>query len=366
MCRSTSQPAASRHEAKESAAMHADLSEAIELYKNLMIEAGKGLIGLEDVKEKVAVAFFSEIPTTLSADTKRRVNAGLVWLAGVPGVGKTYFGVVFSAATQTTFARVQGRADLTPGDVVGVELFNPKTGEWEKRLGPIVKANFLLIDEGNRIPPKSQSAFLEANQDRTVTLGDTTLHLPEFFFAMMTTNPVETGEGTYPLSAANADRFTFMVNVGYLPPEEEQKLVTLNLKKVAIRPLVTPERVIQLRSAIGEQVGLHPQLARYIRRIVVATRPSSQVNGHVERASSSLVEEYVELGASPRATVCWGPTAKTRAVLVGERNQVYPEDVQALARNILAHRLYLRPRARRAGVTVEHVIDEIIARVPIP
>ncbi len=346
--------------------MHADLLEAVDLFKNLIVESGKGLIGLEDVKEKVAVAFFSEIPTTLSADSRRRVNAGLVWLAGVPGVGKTYFGVVFAAATSTTFARVQGRADLTPGDVVGVELFNPKTGEWEKRLGPIVKANILLIDEGNRIPPKSQSAFLEANQDRTVTLGDTTLQLPEFFFAMMTTNPVETGEGTYPLSAANADRFTFLVNVGYLTPEEEQKLVTLNIKKVAIRPLVTPERVIQLRTAIGEHVALHPQLARYIRRLVVAARPSGQSNGRRDRSASPLVEEFVELGASPRATVCWGPTARTRAVLVGERDYVYPEDIQALAKNILSHRLYLRPRARRAGIDVEHVIDDLIAQVPIP
>ncbi len=343
--------------------MHADLAESIEVYKNLMIEAGKGLIGLDEVKEKATIAFFSEIPTTLSGDARRRVNAGLLWLAGVPGVGKTYFGLVFSAATQTTFARVQGRADLTPGDVVGVELFNPKTGEWEKRLGPIVRANILLIDEGNRIPPKSQSAFLEANQDQTVTLGDTTLHLPEFFFSMMTTNPVETGEGTYPLSAANADRFTFQVNVGYLLPEEEQKLVTLNIKKVVIRPLITPERVIHLRAAIGEHAGLHPLLARYIRRLVVATRPSRQAE---QRSPSPLVEEFVELGASPRATVSWGPTARTRAVLVGERDQVYPEDVQALARNILSHRLYLRPRARRAGVTVEHVIDDIVARVPIP
>jgi MoxR-like ATPase len=346
--------------------MHADLSEAIDLYKRLILEAGKGLIGLDDVKEKVAVAFFSEIPTTLSADSRRRVNAGLVWLAGVPGVGKTFFGLLFSKATRTTFARVQGRADLTPGDVVGVELFNPKTGEWERRPGPIVRANFLLIDEGNRIPPKSQSAFLEANQDRTVTLGDTTLNLPDFFFAMMTTNPVETGEGTYALSAANADRFTFLINVGYLAPEDEEKLVTLDLKRVTIHPLVTPERVIQLRSAIGEQVALHPLLARYIRRLVVATRPASQVNGHAGRRPSALVDEYVELGASPRATVCWGPTARTRAALLGERDQVYPEDVQALARNILAHRLYLRPRARRAGVTVERVIDEIVAQVAIP
>ena len=200
--------------------LHPDLQEAIALYQALKAEADKGVVGLNSVKEATFIAFMSEIPTTLSAKKNRRVNAGLVWYRGVPGVGKTYMVLVLAKTTESEFARIQGRADLTPGDIVGVEIFNPKTGEWEKRPGPVVRVNILLLDEGNRISPKSQSAFLEVNQDRTVTLGDYTFELPEFYFAVMTTNPVETGEGTFPLSVANADRFTFLIDVGYLSPDE--------------------------------------------------------------------------------------------------------------------------------------------------
>ncbi|HOO91484.1 MAG TPA: AAA family ATPase, partial [Syntrophales bacterium] len=216
--------------------LNPDLQEAMNLYKTLKTEADKGVIGLDSVKDATFIAFMSEIPTTLNTQKNRRANSGLVWYRGVPGVGKTYMVLVLAKATESEFVRIQGRADLTPGDIVGVEIFNPKTGEWEKRPGPVVRANILLLDEGNRISPKSQSAFLEVNQDRAVTLGDYTFALPEFYFAVMTTNPVETGEGTFPLSAANADRFTFLIDVGYLSPGEERRLVDLDLKAVEILP----------------------------------------------------------------------------------------------------------------------------------
>jgi len=323
-------------------------------------------VGLDAVKEKTFIAFMSEIPTTLSAKKNRRVNAGLVWYRGVPGVGKTYMALILAKTTETQFARIQGRADLTPGDIVGVEIFNPKTGEWEKRPGPVVRANILLLDEGNRISPKSQSAFLEVNQDRTVTLGDYTFELPEFYFAVMTTNPVETGEGTFPLSVANADRFTFLIDVGYLSPDEERQLVDFDIKAVDVLPIVKPERIIALRSAIATRVALHPSLKKYIRRIVRATRPYNPDIHWYERSPSPLVEEFVELGASPRATIAWGPTSRVRALFVRGDDKVLPEDIQALAKNILSHRINLKSRARKAGVTVEDVIQEIIERVPIP
>ena len=346
--------------------LHPDLQEAVALYQALKAEADKGVVGLDAVKEKTFIAFMSEIPTTLSAKKDRRVNAGLVWYRGVPGVGKTYMALVLAKTTESEFARVQGRADLTPGDIVGVEIFNPKTGEWEKRPGPVVRANILLLDEGNRISPKSQSAFLEVNQDRTVTLGDYTFELPEFYFAVMTTNPVETGEGTFPLSAANADRFTFLIDVGYLSPDEERKLVDFDIKAVDILPLVKPERIIELRSAIATRVALHPSLKKYIRRLVRATRPYNPDIHWYERSPSPLVEEFVELGASPRATIAWGPTSRVRALFVRGDDKVLPEDIQALAKNILSHRINLKSRARKAGVTVEGVINEIVERVPIP
>jgi MoxR-like ATPase len=346
--------------------LHQDLQEAIALYKALKTEADKGVVGLDAVKDATFIAFMSEIPTTLSAKKNRRVNAGLVWYRGVPGVGKTYMVLVLAKTTESEFARVQGRADLTPGDIVGVEIFNPKTGEWEKRPGPVVRANILLLDEGNRISPKSQSAFLEVNQDRTVTLGDYTFELPEFYFAVMTTNPVETGEGTFPLSVANADRFTFLIDVGYLSPDEERKLVDFDIKAVEILPLAKPERIIELRSAIATRVALHLSLKKYIRRLVRATRPYNPDIHCYEHSPSPLVEEFVELGASPRATIAWGPTSRVRALFIRGDDKVLPEDIQALAKNILAHRINLKSRARKAGVTVEDVINEVVERVPIP
>ncbi len=346
--------------------LHPDLQEAIALHRALKAEADKGVVGLESVKDATFIAFLSEIPTTLSARKDRRVNAGLVWYRGVPGVGKTYLALVLAQTTESAFARVQGRADLTPGDIIGVEIFNPKTCEWERRPGPVVRANILLLDEGNRIPPKSQSAFLEVNQDRTVTLGDYTFELPEFYFAVMTTNPVETGEGTFPLSAANADRFTFLIDVGYLSPDEERRLVDFDIKAVEIVPLVKPARVVELRSVIAARVHIHPLLKKYIRRLVRATRPYNPDIHWYEHSPSALVEEFVELGASPRATVAWGPTSRVRALCIRADDIVLPEDIQALARSILAHRVILKSRARSAGVTVDQVIADVVERVPIP
>lgn len=346
--------------------MESELKEAIELFKSLIKEADKGIVGLDEVKKMSGIAFFSEIPTTLSTEKNRRVNAGLVWLIGVPGTGKTYFGLVFAAATNTIFGRVQGRADLVPADILGAEIYNPRSGNFETHPGPIVGANVFLIDELNRTPPKSQSAFLEALQDRTVTIGDTVYQLPEFNFALATTNPVETGEGTYPISAAAADRFTFQVNVGYLPPDEEQKLTDFDFKNIVIQQIVEPQKVIAQRSVISEKVFIHRVLKKYIRRLVVASRPQNPKIGCHDKSPSSLVEDFVELGASPRATICWGPTAKVRALLIGERQEVYPEDIQALAKHILGHRIHLKPSARSKGVAVDDVVKEIIEKVPIP
>jgi MoxR-like ATPase len=136
----------------------------------------------------------------------------------VPGVGKTFFGVILAAISNARFARLQGRADLQPTEVVGFQMINPATGELMTEFGPLASAEVILLDEINRIPLKSQSAFLEGLQDRTVTVGKTTYELPAFSFAIATMNPVELGQGTFPLSEAATDRFAIMVNIGYLPP----------------------------------------------------------------------------------------------------------------------------------------------------
>jgi len=262
--------------------------------------------------------------------------------------------------------RLQGRADLQPTEVVGFQMINPATGELMTEFGPLAEAEVILLDEINRIPLKSQSAFLEALQDRTVTVGKTTFELPAFSFAIATMNPVELGQGTFPLSEAATDRFAIMVNIGYLPPEEEAKLVHFDFKKVRLNELMSKERIIQLRGAITEHVFMHPRLAIYIQRLVAATRPyNPETDWHVH-SPSELVEHGVDLGASPRAIICWGRLAKVWALLVRKRTEVYPEDIQDLAPYILGHRLWLGPHAASHGLTTESVIADVIERVAVP
>src|SRR6476619_2001438 len=346
--------------------MHAELQEAIDLHLAIVAEAGNALIGYETEKALANVVLLSEIPTTYDKDQNRQVNAGNLLLRGVPGVGKTFFGVILAAISNAKFARLQGRADLQPTEVVGFQMINPATGAFITEFGPLASAEVILLDESNRIPLKSQSAFLEARQDRTVTVGKTTYELPAFSFAIATMNPIELGQGTFPLSEAATDRFAIMVNIGYLPPAEEAKLVHFDFKKVRLNELLSKEKIVQLRGAINEHVFLHPRLGRYIQRLVAATRrynPDTDWNKH---SPSDLVEHGVDLGASPRAIICWGRLAKVWALLVRKRTEVYPEDIQDLAPYVLSHRIWLGPHAASHGLTVDLVIKDVIERVAIP
>jgi MoxR-like ATPase len=346
--------------------MHPELKEALDLHKAIVAEAGNALIGYDNEKTLANVVLLSEIPTTYDKDEKRQVNAGNLLLRGVPGVGKTFFGVILAAISGAKFARIQGRADLQPTEVVGFQMINPATGQFMTEFGPLASAEVILLDEINRIPLKSQSAFLEGLQDRTVTVGKTTYDLPAFNFAIATMNPVELGQGTFPLSEAATDRFAILVNIAYLPPEEEQKLVSFDFKQVKLHGLMSKERIIELRSVITREVFLHEALAKYIRRLVGATRPYNAESEWTHRSPSELVEKCVDLGASPRATICWGRLVKVWALLKRERSEVYPEDVQDLAKYILSHRVWLGPHAASHGVTTEMVIEDIVDRVPVP
>src|SRR5215475_8810454 len=269
--------------------MHPELKEALDLHKAIVSEAGNALIGYDNEKTLANVVLLSEIPTTYDKDEKRQVNAGNLLLRGVPGVGKTFFGVILAAISGAKFARIQGRADLQPTEVVGLQMINPATGQFMTEFGPLASAEVILLDEINRIPLKSQSAFLEGLQDRTVTVGNTTYELPAFSFAIATMNPVELGQGTFPLSEAATDRFAVIVNIGYLPAEEEAKLVNFDFKHVRLSTLLRKERIIELRTAINEKVFLHERLAKYIQRLVAATRPHNPETGWTEHSPSELV-----------------------------------------------------------------------------
>jgi MoxR-like ATPase len=346
--------------------LHPDLEQAIGFHESIVAEGGKALVGYETAKALANVVLMSEIPTSYDKKEQRQVNAGNLLLRGVPGVGKTFFGVILAAISNAKFVRIQGRADLQPTEVVGFQMINPATGELMTEFGPLAEAEVILLDEINRIPLKSQSAFLEALQDRTITVGKTTFELPAFSFAIATMNPVELGQGTFPLSEAATDRFAIMVNIGYLPPEEEAKLVHFDFKRVRLNALMTKERIVQLRGAINEHVFLHPRLAVYIQRLVAATRPYNPETDWNVHSPSELVEHGVDLGASPRAIICWGRLAKVWALLVRRRTEVYPDDIQDLAPYILGHRIWLGPHAASHGLTTDSVIADVVERVAIP
>lgn len=346
--------------------MHPDLEHAIQFHDAVIAEGAKALVGYDTAKTLANVVLLSEIPTTYDRKEQRQVNSGNLLLRGVPGVGKTFFGVILAAISNARFARLQGRADLQPTEVVGFQMINPATGELITEFGPLAEAEVILLDEINRIPLKSQSAFLEGLQDRTVTVGKTTYELPAFSFAIATMNPVELGQGTFPLSEAATDRFAIMVNIGYLPPEEERKLVNFDFKHVRLNTLLAKERIIELRAAINQHVFLHERLGDYIQRLVSATRPYNPEIDWLVHSPSELVERGVDLGASPRAIIVWGRLAKVWALLVRRRDEVYPEDIQDLAPYVLGHRIWLGPHAASHGLTTEAVIADILERTPIP
>lgn len=346
--------------------MRAELQEAIDFHHAIIAEGGKALVGYDTAKALANVVLLSEIPTTYDKKENRQVNAGNLLLRGVPGVGKTFFGVILAAISNAKFARLQGRADLQPTEVVGFQMINPATGELVTEFGPMASAEVILLDEINRIPLKSQSAFLEGLQDRTVTVGKVTYELPAFSFAIATMNPVELGQGTFPLSEAATDRFAVMINIGYLPPEEEAKLVNFDFKHVRLNQLMAKERIIELRSAITEHVFLHDRLGRYIQQLVAATRPYNTDTDWLIHSPSDMVQRGVDLGASPRAIICWGRLAKVWALLQRQRDVVYPEDIQDLAQYVLGHRIWLGPHAASHGLTTEAVIRDVLDRVPVP
>src|SRR3984893_17283604 len=351
---------------KMSLSLHTDLEQAISFHEAIVAEGSKALVGYDTAKALANVVLLSEIPTSYDKKEQRQVNAGNLLLRGVPGVGKTFFGVILAAISNAKFARLQGRAVLQPTEVVGFQMINPATGALVTEFGPLASAEVILLDEINRIPLKSQSAFLEGLQDRTVTVGNTTYELPTFSFAIATMNPIELGQGTFPLSESATDRFAVIINIGYLPAEEEEKLVNFDFKHVKLNMLMTKERVIQLRSMITEQVFLHDRLGKYIQRLVAATRPYNADTDWKVYSPSDLVERGVDLGASPRAIICWARLAKVWALLQRQRTEVYPEDIQDLAPYVLGHRIWLGPHAASHGLTTEAVIQDVLDRVPIP
>ena len=275
---------------------------------------------------------------------------GHLLIEDVPGLAKTLIAKSFAAGLGLSFRRVQFTPDLLPADITGTYVFDRKSGDFVLRRGPIF-TNVLLADEINRAPPKTQSALLEAMQERQATLEGETFRLDRPFFVIATENPIE-HEGTYPLPEAQVDRFLLKIDVGYPTRIEEVEILERRRKRRAddatIEPVTTPDQVRALQAAI-EDVHVDPAVERYIVDIVAGTREHSQV----------------EVGASPRGSLALLKASRARAGIAG-RDFVTPDDVKAVAGPALAHRLILKPDPWIRGVRTSAVLADVLAQVSVP
>ncbi|MGQ9549381.1 MAG: AAA family ATPase [Roseiflexus sp.] len=302
-------------------------------------EASKVVVGQDEAFTQILIALFS---------------GGHVLLEGVPGTAKTLMAKTLATLIGVEFKRVQFTPDLMPSDVIGTQVFEMGTGQFRLRKGPVF-TNILLGDEINRAPAKTQSALLEAMEERQVTIEGERLPLPEPFFVMATQNPVEY-EGTYPLPEAQLDRFLFKVIVDYAPQEVEIEVLRRyhagfdahRLDAVGLRPVVIPETLEQCRAEI-RQVQVDDGILKYVTDIAQASRKSLDLI----------------LGGSPRASISLLLAAKTWAAMQN-RAYVTPDDVKFLARPVYRHRIILKPEAEIEGLTPDTAMVRILARVDVP
>jgi MoxR-like ATPase len=281
---------------------------------------------------------------------------GHLLIEGVPGLAKTLTIKTTAQVLGGTFNRVQFTPDLMPSDLVGTRVYRPKQGDFEVELGPVF-CNFLLADEINRAPAKVQSALLEVMQERQVTIGKESFVAPDPFLVMATQNPIES-EGTYPLPEAQIDRFMLKVVVGYPEPEDELTVVERSLAGLAeVRTILALDELTALREA-AKKVYVDPALSRYAVQIATATRDPASV-GLAELAP------YVEFGASPRGPISIVIAARALALIHG-RDYVLPQDVRALAKDALHHRIVLSYEALAVEVGASSIIDSVLEAVPVP
>jgi len=329
--------------------MHQDIRALNELVQresafvdNLLGEVGKVIVGQRYMLERVLIGLMC---------------GGHVLLEGVPGLAKTLTVKTLADALSAHFQRLQFTPDLLPADVVGTTIYNQKTGEFTVRKGPIF-ANLVLADEINRAPAKVQSALLEAMQERQVTIGEQTFALPVPFLVMATENPIEQ-EGTYPLPEAQVDRFMLKVMVDY-PSKEEERQIMDRMSSTTVpkaSKVLTPEDLIRIRGVV-EQIYVDDKIKDYIVNLVFATRDPA-------KAGLKDLADYIEYGASPRASIYLNLAARAHAFL-RHRGFVTPEDIKAIGFDVLRHRVSITYEAEAEELTSEKILQKIFDRVEVP
>jgi MoxR-like ATPase len=308
----------------------------------LNLELGKVIIGQKYMLDRLLIGLLSN---------------GHLLLEGVPGLAKTLAIKSLSSAIDAKFSRLQFTPDLLPADLIGTMIYNQKQEQFTVRKGPLF-ANFVLADEINRAPAKVQSALLEAMQERQVTIGDQTFKLPEPFLVLATQNPIEQ-EGTYPLPEAQLDRFMLKVVIGYPTKEEERLIIRQNLMQEypVISPVIHPEMIVKARHAVRD-VYMDEKIEKYILDIVFATRFPKDSN-------LRRLENLISYGGSPRASINLALASKAYA-FIRRRGYVIPEDVRAIAPDVMRHRIGLTYEAEAENVDTDQVITEVLNVVEVP
>lgn len=285
------------------------------------------------------------------------LSDGHVLLEGVPGLAKTLAIKTLASLIDAKYSRVQFTPDLLPADVIGTMVYSQKDESFQIKKGPVF-ANFVLADEINRAPAKVQSALLEAMQERQVTIGKETFLLPEPFLVLATQNPIEQ-EGTYPLPEAQVDRFMLKVVIDYPKLEEEKLIIRQNINgdKFNVKPILKADEILEARKVV-RQVYLDEKIERYIVDIVFATR-------YPEKYDLKELKDMIGFGGSPRASINLALAARTYA-FIKRRGYVIPEDVRAVAHDVLRHRIGLTYEAEASNVTSDEIISKILNKVEVP
>ena len=310
--------------------------------QELLLEIRKVMVGQDQLLERVLIGLLAD---------------GHILLEGVPGLAKTLLVTTVAQAINAGFSRVQFTPDLLPADLIGTQIYNPRTMEFTVHKGPIF-ASLVLADEINRAPAKVQSALLEAMQERQVTIGDTTHMLDELFLVLATQNPIEQ-EGTYPLPEAQVDRFMLKVQVDYPSRAEERQIVDRMTGEplAAVRPVINTSDILNARKIV-RSIYVDDKVKEYVMDLIVATREPS-ANGIAD------LGPLIAYGASPRASIYLITAARAHAFLKG-RGYVTPEDIKELAPDILRHRLIPTYVAEAQSVTAADIVQQILDHVQVP
>jgi MoxR-like ATPase len=309
--------------------------------QELTVEMGKVIVGQKYLIERLLIGLLAN---------------GHILLEGVPGLAKTLSIKTLSDAIQTKFQRIQFTPDLLPADLIGTMIYNPQSGTFTTKKGPLF-TNLILADEINRAPAKVQSALLEAMQERQVTIGENTFKLDDPFLVMATQNPIEQ-EGTYPLPEAQVDRFMLKLSITYPNKKEELEIIDRNAEVgfPEVKKVISPKDILKAREVVG-LIYVDEKIKDYILNIVFATRNPEEYKIDLK--------DLIAYGASPRASIYLNLAAKAHAFLKG-RGYVTPEDIKAIGMDVLRHRVIVTYEAEAEGITSEDIVKKVFDHIEVP